>query len=148
MSEATKITTPLTDEVIKGLKIGEKVSISGVIYSARDAAHKRLVELVEKGEDLPFELPGSVIYFVGPAPAKPGYAVGSAGERLKAIVYCFTGHRWASSLGTVLPCFVTPTMASSLHNVIWSCAVQVNCSARVKRACPSTVLPTSFETLR
>jgi fumarate hydratase subunit beta len=79
MSEAKKITTPLTDEVIKGLKIGEKVSITGVIYSARDAAHKRLVELVEKGEELPFDLKGSVIYFVGPAPAKPGYAVGSAG---------------------------------------------------------------------
>jgi fumarate hydratase subunit beta len=79
MSETRKITTPLTDEVVKDLKIGEKISITGVIYSARDAAHKRLVELVEKGEDLPFDLPGSIIYFVGPAPAKPGYAVGSAG---------------------------------------------------------------------
>jgi fumarate hydratase subunit beta len=79
MSETKKITTPLTDEVVRSLKIGENVSITGVIYSARDAAHKRLVELIEKGEDLPFELKGSVIYFVGPAPAKPGYAVGSAG---------------------------------------------------------------------
>lgn len=79
MSEAKKITTPLTDDVVKGLKIGEKVSITGVIYSARDAAHKRLVELIEKGEELPFDLKGAVIYFVGPAPAKPGYAVGSAG---------------------------------------------------------------------
>ena len=79
MSDARKITTPLSDEVVKDLKIGEKVSITGVIYSARDAAHKRLVELIEKGEDLPFDLKGSVIYFVGPAPAKPGYAVGSAG---------------------------------------------------------------------
>jgi fumarate hydratase subunit beta len=79
MSDAKKVTTPLTDEVVKGLKIGEKVSLTGVIYSARDAAHKRLVELIEKGEDLPFDLKGAVIYFVGPAPAKPGYAVGSAG---------------------------------------------------------------------
>jgi fumarate hydratase subunit beta len=79
MSETRKITTPLTDEVVRNLKMGEKVSITGVIYSARDAAHKRLVELIEKGEDLPFDLQGSVIYFVGPAPAKPGYAVGSAG---------------------------------------------------------------------
>ena len=61
------------------LRIGEKVSITGVIYSARDAAHKRLVELIDKGQELPFDLKGSVIYFVGPAPAKPGYAVGSAG---------------------------------------------------------------------
>lgn len=79
MSEAKKITTPLTDGAVKDLKIGEKVSITGVIYSARDAAHKRLVDLIEKGEELPFDLEGSVIYFVGPAPAKPGYAVGSAG---------------------------------------------------------------------
>jgi fumarate hydratase subunit beta len=79
MSETRKITTPLTDEVVRNLKMGEKVGITGVIYSARDAAHKRLVELIEKGEDLPFDLQGSVIYFVGPAPAKPGYAVGSAG---------------------------------------------------------------------
>jgi fumarate hydratase subunit beta len=79
MAEAKTIKTPLTDEVVKSLKIGDKVNITGVIYSARDAAHKRLVELIEKGENLPFDLTGSVIYFVGPAPAKPGYAVGSAG---------------------------------------------------------------------
>jgi fumarate hydratase subunit beta len=79
MAEVKRVETPLTDEVIRSLKIGEKVSISGVIYSARDAAHKRLVELIEKGETLPFELPGQIIYYVGPAPAKPGFAVGSAG---------------------------------------------------------------------
>jgi fumarate hydratase subunit beta len=79
MAEIKRIQTPLTDEVLKGLKIGEKVAISGIIYSARDAAHKRLVELIEKGEELPFELPGQIIYYVGPAPAKPGNAVGSAG---------------------------------------------------------------------
>jgi fumarate hydratase subunit beta len=79
MAEIKQITTPLTDEVVKSLKIGEKVTISGIIYSARDAAHKRLVELVEKGEKLPFELPGQVIYYVGPTPARPGRAVGSAG---------------------------------------------------------------------
>jgi len=79
MSQTKTITTPLSDQVIKGLKIGEKVSITGVIYTARDAAHKRLVELIEQGKDLPFELPGQIIYYVGPAPAKPGFAVGSAG---------------------------------------------------------------------
>ena len=79
MSETKKITTPLSDEAVSDLKIGDRVYITGVIYSARDAAHKRLVELIEKGEDLPFDLNGSVIYFVGPAPAKPGAAVGSAG---------------------------------------------------------------------
>lgn len=79
MTDIKRIQTPLTDEVLKDLKIGEKVTISGIIYSARDAAHKRLVELIEKGEELPFELPGQVIYYVGPTPAKPGFAVGSAG---------------------------------------------------------------------
>jgi len=79
MAETKNITTPLSDEVVKSLKIGDKVSITGVIYTARDAAHKRLVELIEQGKDLPFELPGQIIYYVGPAPAKPGYAVGSAG---------------------------------------------------------------------
>jgi len=79
MAETKTITTPLTDEVVKNLKIGDKVSITGVIYTARDAAHKRLVELIEQGKDLPFDLPGQIIYYVGPAPAKPGYAVGSAG---------------------------------------------------------------------
>jgi fumarate hydratase subunit beta len=79
MAEMKRISTPLTDEVIKGLKIGQKVMISGVIYSARDAAHKKLVELIAKGEKLPFELPGQVIYYVGPTPARPGLAVGSAG---------------------------------------------------------------------
>jgi fumarate hydratase subunit beta len=79
MVEIKQIRTPLTDEVVRELRIGEKVNLTGSIFSARDAAHKRLVELIERGEDLPFELPGQVIYYVGPAPAKPGFAVGSAG---------------------------------------------------------------------
>ena len=74
-----KITTPLTDEVVESLHAGDEVEISGVIYQARDAAHKRIVALMEKGEKLPFDLKGAVIYYVGPAPAKPGAVIGSAG---------------------------------------------------------------------
>lgn len=74
-----KIKTPLTDDVIKDLKTGDMVEITGIIYTARDAAHKRLVELIEKGESLPFKLEGSVIYYVGPTPPKPGAVIGSAG---------------------------------------------------------------------
>ena len=74
-----KITTPLTQEKIKDLKAGESVSISGTIYTARDAAHKRLVDLIEKGEKLPFDVKDQVIYYVGPTPAKEGYPIGSAG---------------------------------------------------------------------
>ncbi len=79
MTEAKKITTPLSDEVVSGLKIGDKVLLSGVIYTARDAAHKRLCDLIDKGEKLPIDITGQVIYFVGPAPAKPGKPIGSAG---------------------------------------------------------------------
>ncbi len=74
-----KLTTPLSDEDIEKLRIGDIVYLSGVIYTARDAAHKRLVELIEKGKELPFDLKGSVIYFVGPTPPKPGEPIGSAG---------------------------------------------------------------------
>ncbi|HHH20097.1 MAG TPA: Fe-S-containing hydro-lyase [Campylobacterales bacterium] len=73
------LTTPLTSEDTKQLVAGDTVYISGTIYSARDAAHKRLVELLEAGKELPFDLEGSVIYFVGPTPPKPGDPIGSAG---------------------------------------------------------------------
>lgn len=79
MPERKKISTPLTAETVAELRAGERVLLSGVIYTARDAAHKRLVELIEKGEELPFDLEGQVIYYVGPAPAPPGYPIGSAG---------------------------------------------------------------------
>lgn len=74
-----KITTPLTEDKIKDLKAGDTVLITGTIYTARDAAHKRLVELLDKGEELPIDVKNSIIYFVGPTPAKPGMAIGSAG---------------------------------------------------------------------
>ena len=74
-----KIQTPLTVADARELKAGDSCLISGVIYTARDAAHKRLCELVEKGEELAFDIKDSIIYFVGPTPAKPGEAIGSAG---------------------------------------------------------------------
>lgn len=74
-----KINTPFTDEVVKDLKIGDDVLITGDIYTARDAAHKRMVELLDKGEKLPFDLAGQLIYYVGPSPTRPGNVIGSAG---------------------------------------------------------------------
>ena len=74
-----KITTPLTAETIQQLKTGDMVKITGIIYSARDAAHKKLIELIEAGKDLPFELNGNVIYYLGPTPAREGQVIGSAG---------------------------------------------------------------------
>ena len=74
-----RINLPISDEDIKGLKAGDSVLLSGSFITGRDAAHKRLYELLEKGEPLPVDIEGELIYYVGPAPAKPGYAVGPAG---------------------------------------------------------------------
>jgi len=76
---AKRITTPLDDETIAGLKAGDQVLLTGVVYTARDAAHKRLIALINEGKELPIDLQGQVIYYVGPAPAKPGDPIGSAG---------------------------------------------------------------------
>lgn len=74
-----RITTPFTEEKVKDLRAGDSVLLSGVIYTARDAAHKRFVELLDKGEELPMDVKDSIIYYVGPSPAKPGKVIGSAG---------------------------------------------------------------------
>lgn len=76
---AISIKAPLTRDEAKKLKAGDNCLISGVIYTARDAAHKRLCELVAQGKELPVEMKDAVIYFVGPTPAKPGQTIGSAG---------------------------------------------------------------------
>ncbi len=76
---ALKINAPMTREEARKLKAGESCLISGVIYTARDAAHKRLCELAAKGEKLPFDVENSIVYFVGPTPAKEGQVIGSAG---------------------------------------------------------------------
>lgn len=79
MAEPIKITTPFTDEKVMDLKAGDTVLISGTIYTGRDAAHGRLIEALNQGKELPFDIKDSIIYYVGPAPAKPGQAIGSAG---------------------------------------------------------------------
>jgi len=79
MNDVRAITTPLSDSDLLDLKAGDRVSITGVIYTGRDAAHKRLVELLEQGKELPFDPRGQIIYYVGPTPAKPGKPIGSAG---------------------------------------------------------------------
>ena len=74
-----KVTLPLTDETLKDLKAGDDVLLTGVMYVARDAAHKRMVEALNQGKPLPFDIKGQTIYFMGPSPARPGQAIGSAG---------------------------------------------------------------------
>ncbi len=79
MSEIKRITTPLTPETVESLRAGDQVLISGAVYAARDAAHARLVALLDEGKELPFDIRGQVVYYVGPSPAKPGQVIGSAG---------------------------------------------------------------------
>jgi len=73
------IESPLNEETVKSLKAGDQVFITGVIYTARDAAHKRLIEALDKGERLPLDLTNQIVYYMGPSPARPGQAIGSAG---------------------------------------------------------------------
>ncbi len=79
MPDCTMITPPLNDTDIAGLRAGDAVNITGCIYTARDAAHKRLFELIAAGKELPLQLQGQIIYYAGPTPAKPGAVIGSVG---------------------------------------------------------------------
>lgn len=73
------IRLPFTKEIIENLKAGDNITVSGVMYTARDAAHKRMMQALENGEPLPFEIQGQTIYYAGPCPAKPGMVIGSCG---------------------------------------------------------------------
>jgi fumarate hydratase subunit beta len=85
-----KIASPISDEDIAKLKTGTSVLISGVIYVGRDTAHRRLVEALDKGEKLPFEIKGQTIYYMGPSPAPPGKVIGSAGPTTSSRMDAFT----------------------------------------------------------
>jgi fumarate hydratase subunit beta len=74
-----RLKTPLTNEDVEKLKAGDIVYLTGTVYTARDAAHKRLVDLIKEGKELPFPIEGAIIYYVGPTPPKPGEVIGSAG---------------------------------------------------------------------
>jgi fumarate hydratase subunit beta len=79
MAKIVKLKTPLKDEDINNLQIGDTVLLSGTIYTGRDAAHKRLIDLINQDKELPIKINGQVMYYVGPAPAPPGKPIGSAG---------------------------------------------------------------------
>jgi fumarate hydratase subunit beta len=88
---ATQINIPVEDpEIVKKLKAGEEVLLTGRMYTARDAAHKRLIDLLDKGEPLPIDLDGACIYYVGPSPARPGNVIGSAGPTTSGRVDPYT----------------------------------------------------------
>src|SRR4030043_1682532 len=79
MVQPIRLKPPLNDEDVEKLKIGDRVLINGIIYTGKDAAHKRLFDLLKERKDLPFDIKGQIIYYVGPTPAKPGQVFGSAG---------------------------------------------------------------------
>jgi len=93
-----RLTTPLNDHDIEALSAGDSVLLSGVVYTARDAAHARLVELLRQGKPLPVDLAGQVIYYVGPTPAKPGQVIGSAGPTTAGRMDSFTPELLAAGL--------------------------------------------------
>lgn len=84
------INTPLNDEIINSLSAGDRVLINGTIYTGRDAAHKRLVELIDNNKELPMDITNQIIYYVGPCPAKPGQAIGSAGPTTSGRMDAYT----------------------------------------------------------
>lgn len=90
MPDVIHLKTPLKDSDIASLKIGDRVLIHGIIYTARDAAHKRLVELIDQGEELPFDIRGQIIYYVGPSPARPGRSIGSCGPTTSSRMDVYT----------------------------------------------------------
>ena len=102
MAEAKKIETPLNNEALGTLKAGDSCLISGTVYTARDAAHERLVELLDAGKKLPFEIEGAVIYYAGPTPAPPGRVIGSIGPTTSGRMDAYTPRLIESGLkGTI-----------------------------------------------
>lgn len=93
-----KVTLPLTDETIKDLKAGDNILLTGVIYVGRDATHKRMVEALDRGEPLPFDIKGQTIYYMGPSPARPGRVIGSAGPTTSGRMDAYTPRLLAEGL--------------------------------------------------
>jgi len=98
MNQQKKLQPPLSEADVRSIKAGDEVLITGIIYGARDIAHKRLCEAIEAGDELPFELEGSVIYFVGPTPARPGRVIGAAGPTTSSRMDAFNPRLFANGL--------------------------------------------------
>ena len=96
--QISKLQPPLSLSDVRALRAGDEVRISGVIYTARDMAHKRLCKAIETGNQLPFELDGAVIYYVGPTPARPGRVIGAAGPTTSSRMDSFTPELLANGL--------------------------------------------------
>ncbi len=100
--ETQRISSPLEAEVIERLTVGTPVLISGVIYTARDAAHRRIVRSLDKGDKLPFDLKGQTIYYTGPSPAPPGRIIGSAGPTTSTRMDAYTPRLIAAGIRAMI----------------------------------------------
>lgn len=125
MSEYT-IKTPLDNETVSKLKSGDQVKITGTVYTARDAAHKRLIELLNSGQELPIDVTNQVIYYAGPAPAKPGYVIGPAGPTTSGRMDNYTLPLLAAGLKGVIGKGVRSAAVQeglSIHKAVYFAAV-------------------------
>lgn len=102
MAQKRKLQAPLTESGVRTLKAGDEVLISGVIYGARDVAHKRLCQAIDAGKELPFNLDGTIIYFVGPTPARPGRVIGAAGPTTSSRMDLFSPKLLAKGLRVMI----------------------------------------------
>jgi fumarate hydratase subunit beta len=102
MGRMKKLETPLSDSVVRSLKAGDGVFLSGAIYTARDMAHKRLCQSMGAGEELPFPLEGGVIYFAGPTPGRPGQVIGAAGPTTSSRMDAFSPRLVAKGLKAMI----------------------------------------------
>jgi fumarate hydratase subunit beta len=102
MSDVIKLEAPLRERAVRRLKAGDEVIVCGTVYTARDMAHQRLCRLVDEGKDLPVELDGAIIYFVGPTPAAPGRVIGSAGPTTSSRMDAFSPRLIAKGLRAMI----------------------------------------------
>ena len=123
---AKKLVTPLGDEQVNALRAGDRVAISGVIYTARDAAHKRMAEALDRGEALPIPIDGQVIYYVGPTPTPPGRVIGSAGPTTSGRMDGYTPRLLALGLrGTIGKGWRSPEVVRAMqqHRAVYFAAI-------------------------
>ena len=120
------ITTPFTDEVIKSLNAGDMVYLSGVVYTARDAAHKRMCEYLDTGRTMPFDFKGAAIYYAGPCPPKPGKPIGSVGPTTSGRMDLYSPHLIEQGLKVMIgKGFRSPEVIESIvkHTGIYFAAI-------------------------
>jgi len=102
MIEKLHITSPIDAKTIEKLRVGTQVLISGIVYTARDAAHQRLIQALDKGERLPFDLKGQTLYYMGPSPARPGQIIGSAGPTTSSRMDIYTPRLIAAGIRAMI----------------------------------------------